>query len=76
MNGAADEKHTRRRLAYLDKVRGLLPLADEAFFLGRGPTADDTSLIARWAFKAFGGSAEGDARDWEKIRAWAEHIAV
>ena len=34
-----------------------------------GPTPEDTSLIARWAFKAFGGDGEGDVRDWDKIRA-------
>ena len=76
MNGGSDEKQTRKRLAYLDRVRALVTPAAEGFFLGKGPTAADTSLIARWAFKAFGGTAEGDARDWEKIRAWAEGLAL
>jgi len=48
----------------------------EGFFLGKGPAADDTSFIARWAFKAFGGTAEGDARDWAKIRTWAEGLEL
>lgn len=72
MNGGADEKQSRKRLAYLNTVRSLVTPADEGFFLGKGPDPDDTSLIARWAFKAFGGSGEGDMRDWDKIRAWAQ----
>lgn len=76
MNGGTDEKQTRRRFAYLDKVRQVATPIDEGFFLGKGPDAADTSLIARWAFKAFGGSGEGDMRDWEKISAWAEKVRV
>jgi len=76
MNGGADEKQTRKRTAYLDKVRDAVTLAAEGFFLGKGPADDDSSLIARWAFKAFGGTAEGDARDWDKIKAWAEGLEL
>jgi Flavodoxin len=76
MNGGTDEKQTRKRTAYLDKVRDAVTLAAEGFFLGKGPAADDSSLIARWAFKAFGGTAEGDARDWDTIKAWAEGLEL
>jgi menaquinone-dependent protoporphyrinogen oxidase len=76
MNGGADEKQTRKRLAYLDKVRSLVSPVDEGFFLGKGPDPDDTGLIARWAFKTFGGSGEGDMRDWDKISSWAEQAHV
>lgn len=76
MNGGPDAKQTKKRTAYLDKVRAAVPLCDEGFFLGKGPDPEDTSLIARWAFKAFGGSGEGDMRDWSKIRAWAEQVEV
>jgi len=76
MNGGPDEKQTRKRLAYLDKVRACVTPVDEGFFLGKGPDPEDTSLIARWAFKAFGGSGEGDMRDWDKIRSWAEQAHV
>ena len=48
----------------------------EAAFLGKGPDPKDTTLIARWAFRAFGGSGEGDMRDWDKIGAWAGEIHV
>lgn len=76
MNGGSDEKQTRKRIAYLDSVRQIVKPTDEGFFLGKGPDPEDTSLIARWAFKAFGGSGEGDMRDWPKIADWAEHIDV
>lgn len=76
MNAGDDEKATKRRLAYLDKVRAVVKPADEGFFLGKGPTAEDASLIMRWAFKAFGGSGEGDCRDWDKIRGWAAQAKV
>lgn len=76
MNGGADEKQTRKRLAYLDSVREVLMPTDEGFFLGKGPDPEDTSMIARWAFKAFGGSGEGDMRDWDAIGGWAEQLHV
>lgn len=76
MNGGSDAKQTRKRTAYLDKVRAVVTPVAEGFFLGKGPTADDSSLIARWAFKAFGGTAEGDARDWDAIEAWAEGLEL
>ena len=76
MNGGADEKQTRKRLAYLDRVRAVVTPVAEGFFLGTGPTAEDTSGFARWAFKAFGGTAEGDARDWDAIRAWAAGLEL
>lgn len=76
MNGGADKRQTKKRLAYLDEVRAVLKPVDEGFFLGKGPDSEDTSLIARWAFKAFGGSGEGDMRDWQQIKSWAEGVEV
>lgn len=76
MNGGSDEKQTRKRLAYLDEVRAVVTPTDEGFFLGKGPDPDDTSFMARWAFRAFGGSGEGDMRDWSKIDGWAREIAM
>lgn len=76
MNGGGDAKQTKKRVAYLDKVRTLVEPRDEGFFLGKGPDPDDTSLIARWAFRAFGGSGEGDMRDWDTIGAWGEQVRV
>ncbi|MDI6900908.1 MAG: flavodoxin domain-containing protein [Anaerosomatales bacterium] len=76
MNGGDDERQTRKRLAYLDKVREIVTPTGEGYLLGKGPSEDDTSLVMRWAFKAFGGTAEGDARDWDAIRAWAEQTEL
>lgn len=76
MNGGTDEKQTKKRLGYLDDVRTLVTPTDEGFFLGKGPDPEDTSLIARWAFRAFGGSGEGDMRDWAKIDEWADQVHV
>lgn len=74
MNLGTDEKATRRRTAYTGEVRAVVTRVAEAFFAGKGPDAADTSLIARWAFKAFGGGGEGDCRDWDAIRAWAQRV--
>jgi len=76
MNGTDDPGQTRKRLAYLDAFRATVKPVDEGFFLGKGPSADDSSLVERWAFKAFGGTAEGDARDWDKIATWAMEASL
>lgn len=71
MNAGEDEKQTRKRLAYLEAVRTQVKLAAEGYFLGR---MDEMGAIAKFAFKAFGGAGEGDMRDWDKIRGWAEGL--
>jgi menaquinone-dependent protoporphyrinogen oxidase len=76
MNLGADDKARAKRRAYHDAVQRLVTPSDEGFFAGKGPTADDTSLIARWAFKAFGGGGEGDCRNWNAIRAWAHNTTI
>lgn len=76
MNMGDDDKSRTRRVAYLDQLRTMVEPVDEGFFAGVGPTAKDTSLIARWAFRAFGGGGEGDCRDWDKIRAWARDSQI
>ena len=76
MNLEDTEKHRAKRLAYLDSVRALITPSDEGFFAGVSPMSEDTALIARWAFKAFGGGGEGDCRDWDAIRAWAEQARI
>jgi menaquinone-dependent protoporphyrinogen oxidase len=73
MNAGDDEKQTAKRLAYLDAVRKHLTLADEGYFLG---DMGKMGGIATLAFKAFGGAGEGDMRDWDAIRTWAEAVAL
>lgn len=72
MNMGDDEKSQAKRRAYINPVRALIHPTDEAYFAGVGPTAKDSSLIMRWAFRAFGGGGEGDCRDWDKIRSWTQ----
>lgn len=74
MNMGDEPKHRARRLAYLDPVRKLISPRAEGFFAGKGPSSEDTSLIMRWAFRAFGGGGEGDCRDWDAIRRWARDL--
>jgi menaquinone-dependent protoporphyrinogen oxidase len=76
MNLGADEKAARRRKGYTAPVRECVSPVAEAFFAGKGPEQAETSLIARWAFKAFGGGGEGDCRDWEAIRNWARKATI
>jgi menaquinone-dependent protoporphyrinogen oxidase len=76
MNCGKDERETRKRRAYLDQVRALVRPAHEEYFAGRGPTAQDTSALRLWLYRAFGGDIEGDGRDWTAIRAWARQLAV
>ncbi len=76
MNLGNDEKATGRRKAYTTAVHASVKPCSEAFFAGKGPDAVGTSLIARWAFKAFGGGGEGDCRDWDAIRGWARTVEL
>ncbi|HSK48703.1 MAG TPA: flavodoxin domain-containing protein [Coriobacteriia bacterium] len=76
MNMGDEEKPRRKRLAYLDPVRKLVQPSDEGFFAGVGPTKEETSMLARWAFRAFGGGGEGDCRDWDQINNWAQQLEV
>jgi menaquinone-dependent protoporphyrinogen oxidase len=76
MNCGKGEKETRRRQSYLGQVRAIVHPAHEAYFVGRGPTAQDTSAFTLWLYRTFGGDIEGDGRDWTAIRAWASELAV
>lgn len=73
MNAGDDEKQTKKRLAYLDKVREHVKLVDEGYFLG---DVGQMNGIAKFAFKTFGGAGEGDMRDWDAIREWATQVEV
>ena len=77
MNCGTNESETVKRLAYLDEVRSLIKPSAEGYFAGKGPTSKDTFWLARWAFRKFGGHVvEGDGRDWNKIVAWTQSLAV
>jgi menaquinone-dependent protoporphyrinogen oxidase len=76
MNCGSDAEETRKRTAYLDSARSFAKPTLEGYFAGTGPTAEDTSKIAGWAFKLFGGDVEGDGRDWDAIRDWANRVPI
>ena len=72
MNLGDDEKSRDNRLAYLNSVRPLVNPAGEAFFAGVGVKPEDRSFGA-WIGRILK-MAEGDQRDWEKIRGWAKTV--
>lgn len=75
MNTGDDEKSRERRLAYLDDIRPLVKPVDEAFFAGTAQL-ESQPWIARFIYRAFKIGPEGDARDWDAIRGWAEKVQV
>jgi menaquinone-dependent protoporphyrinogen oxidase len=66
------EENRRTVAAYLDPVREVVQPVAEGLFVGR---LDYSKLpfLYRMIAKAMG-SSEGDFRDWEAIRAWADSI--
>lgn len=76
MNLGDDEQSRQNRLAYLDAVRPLLKPTDAAFFAGLGSDPAKMSWFERWAYRKFKVGPEGDCRDWNRIRGWAESIQV
>jgi menaquinone-dependent protoporphyrinogen oxidase len=76
MNTGPGEKKRKKRLAYIDDIRELVSPEHEGYFAGTGLDPEETSKFEAWAFRTFGGDVEGDGRDWPKIRAWAEELAL
>lgn len=76
MNLGDDEKSRRNRLAYLDAVHALVQPAGEGFFAGMGMIAETASGFERWLYRTFKIGPEGDCRDWEKIRGWAQVVEL
>lgn len=73
MNLGSDEKSKKNRLAYLDPVRSLLPIVDEAYFAGKGIDPETSSRFERF-MAGLMHIPPGDKRDWEQIGAWAQNI--
>ena len=74
LNTAEDETSRAARLAYLDAVRPLLTRAEETFFAGKFDFSR-LSFLDRMISKMVK-AVEGDARDWNKINAWANTIQL
>jgi len=76
MNCGPDPEATKRRQAYLDPQRALVKPIAEGYFVGIGPTGAESNWLTLSAFKAFGGCVEGDGRDFDAIRTWAQQLAL
>jgi menaquinone-dependent protoporphyrinogen oxidase len=74
MNLGEDAASRKKRLAYLDSIRALVKTEDEAFFAGKGLDANTTPWFLRVLARTFGITAEGDCRDFAKIRAWGQTV--
>lgn len=70
MNLGDDEASLTNRKAYLNEVRPLIQPLDEAFFAGVGDFTK-VSLLERVIARAVK-SPQGDLRDWDRIRDWAQ----
>ncbi|MDZ4168244.1 MAG: flavodoxin domain-containing protein [Coriobacteriia bacterium] len=76
MNTGPEAKKVARRQAYLDKVRETVKPVAEGYFVGVGPNDAESNWFTRTMFRTFGGDIEGDGRDWNAIKAWAEQVPV
>jgi menaquinone-dependent protoporphyrinogen oxidase len=76
MNTEDKERDRKKRMAYIDEIREMVDPAEEGYFAGVGLDPETTSGFERWAFKTFGGDVEGDGRDWDAVRSWAEQLPV
>jgi len=75
MNLGMDEKSRKNRLAYLNAVRPLVNCQGEAYFAGRADMTNQSSFV-KWIYRFFKIGPEGDCRDWNKIRSWAESLSI
>jgi menaquinone-dependent protoporphyrinogen oxidase len=76
MNLGDDESSKKKRLAYLNKVRALIDPVDEGYFAGMGMDPEEQSGFIRWFYRTFKVGPEGDCRNWDDIRGWAETTSI
>jgi menaquinone-dependent protoporphyrinogen oxidase len=74
MNLGEDEKSRKNRLAYLNAVRPLVNCRAEGYFAGRADLTNQSSFV-KWIYRFFKIGPEGDCRDWNQIRGWAESLS-
>jgi menaquinone-dependent protoporphyrinogen oxidase len=74
MNLGDDEQRRQKRQAYLDSVRSMVKARSEAYFAGFGYDPKRGSRFEGFLNRVFKIGPEGDCRDWEKIRAWANEL--
>jgi len=66
-----DENSRRNRLAFLNEVRPLVQVVDEAFFAGRFDRRGAALLMPAWLARFI---PPLDLRNWGKIRTWAASL--
>jgi menaquinone-dependent protoporphyrinogen oxidase len=74
LNTGAAADSRAKRLAYLDPVRPLVNAVDEVYFDGKMDFSR-LSYLDRF-ISAMVKAVEADHRDWNKIRSWAEGLAL
>ena len=76
MNTGPEPQKVARRRKYLDAEREVVTPAAEGYFAGIGPEDGESNWFSSWMFRTFGGDVEGDGRDWNAIKSWAEEVPV
>jgi len=74
LNIGEEETNKAARTAYLEKVRALMPGADEVYFLG-AMDFSKLSMLDRMISKMVK-AEEADQRDWAKIKNWSENLVI
>jgi menaquinone-dependent protoporphyrinogen oxidase len=68
------EENRRQAAAFLDPLRRIVPSVDEGLFAGVMDYGK-MSFLQQMIMRVMGG-VEGDYRDWEAIRGWAERLST
>lgn len=74
LNAGDDETSKAARIAYMDKVRDLMPGTEEVYFLG-AMDYSKLSMLDRFISKMVK-SVESDQRDWDRIKFWSETVVI
>jgi menaquinone-dependent protoporphyrinogen oxidase len=73
LNQGDDPESRKERLAYTESVKKILTPKAEAFFTGKIDPVQ-LNFFERLLFKAVN-SPDGDYRDWDRIRSWANEVS-
>jgi menaquinone-dependent protoporphyrinogen oxidase len=74
LNAGDDETSKAARIAYMDKVRALIPGSEEVYFLG-AMDFSKLSLLDRFISKMVK-AEEYDQRDWDQVKFWSETLVI
>jgi menaquinone-dependent protoporphyrinogen oxidase len=74
LNAGDDQTSKAARIAYMDKVRALLPATEEVYFMG-AMDFSKISMLDRFISKMVK-AEESDQRNWDKIKDWSETLVI